>query len=216
MTSVEATEPLVCDLGHPITKRKAGLRGWQFDKMFGLVEQVCRVCHQELATDDIRWRCHNACNFDICEPCYVAKAAGTAPDCEPVQFVDISMQDAVTEINLQRTKVAAVFEVALPLLQQRKDELEVQFKRKGSEVGQGPDALAFSQLLRLRGVGGKSPLEKYQAILDELKDPSMPEIDAAFIQHVPSEGLEEIREKLRRLNEAADECQSCVHEVGAA
>jgi hypothetical protein len=126
------------------------------------------------------------------------------------------MQDAVTEINLQRTKVAAVFEVALPLLQQRKDELEVQFKRKGSEVGQGPDALAFSQLLRLRGVGGKSPLEKYQAILDELKDPSMPEIDAAFIQHVPSEGLEEIREKLRRLNEAADECQSCVHEVGAA
>jgi hypothetical protein len=208
---------LYCDLGHPITKRKQGLRIWEFEKMFGLVEQTCQVCKRQLAAEDVRWQCNDACNFDVCESCYLVKVAGTAPACEPFQPVDMEAQAVVLEINAQQTKAAAVFESALPLLRKRKEELETMFKHKDcSEDTGGPDALAFSQLFRLRGISGVSPIEKYQAILDELKDPRMPEIDAAFVQHAAGHGLEEVREKLKRLSEVAHECQNCVHETGAA
>merc|ERR1712224_401844 len=75
MVSVEATGLLLFGPGHPITKRKQGLRGWQFEKLLGFVEQVCHVCKKELAADDVRWRCHHNCNHDMCELFYLAKTA---------------------------------------------------------------------------------------------------------------------------------------------
>jgi len=59
---------LVCTKGHPVTKRKVGLRlhqKWEFWS-----ERRCDFCDEEIAQNAVRWRCNEHCDFDICEPCY--------------------------------------------------------------------------------------------------------------------------------------------------
>lgn len=66
---------LVCLNGHPITKRKDGLRWHQ---VLSDVEHRCSCCNDVVPATSSRWRCHFHCDFDVCEACY-SEAFGGPP-----------------------------------------------------------------------------------------------------------------------------------------
>lgn len=75
---------LVCANGHPVVKRKRGLKPWQ-----GHVhERICDHCRRVIQRSETRWRCEHHCNFDICDSCYRRYLATTGRAPSPDTFSD--------------------------------------------------------------------------------------------------------------------------------
>jgi len=58
---------LVCPMGHPVTKRKDGLR-WHQSQM--LQQRICSNCDGVVPRHATRWRCHFHCAFNVCDDCH--------------------------------------------------------------------------------------------------------------------------------------------------
>jgi len=58
---------LVCPMGHPVTKRKDGLRWHQSQIM---QQRVCSNCDGVIPRHATRWRCHFHCAFNVCDSCH--------------------------------------------------------------------------------------------------------------------------------------------------
>lgn len=67
---------LRCPNGHPVTKKKAGLH-WHQLVEYMWTQQTCNLCQRVLETSEVRWRCANHCDFDVCESCYDEVHFGT-------------------------------------------------------------------------------------------------------------------------------------------
>eukprot|EP00928_Gymnodinium_smaydae_P041926 TRINITY_DN28309_c0_g1_i2.p1 TRINITY_DN28309_c0_g1~~TRINITY_DN28309_c0_g1_i2.p1 ORF type:complete len:463 (+),score=83.61 TRINITY_DN28309_c0_g1_i2:69-1391(+) len=64
-----------CPLGHPIDKRKEGLKWHQNfsgTSTFGLATKMCGHCRRPIARNEVRWRCSQHCNYNLCEACFDA------------------------------------------------------------------------------------------------------------------------------------------------
>lgn len=80
--SFSSAEGLKCPAGHPVEKRKEGLKwheGW-----VGVNHSLsCDLCGGRIGREKPRWRCHFHCHFDVCEDCYARAAQATAVATEP-------------------------------------------------------------------------------------------------------------------------------------
>lgn len=68
---------LRCTSGHPVTKRKEGLRWHQKFEVW--TEKRCSLCEEAIPSSATRWRCHYHCGFDICEECFLSVHDGQSP-----------------------------------------------------------------------------------------------------------------------------------------
>lgn len=63
---------LKCSSGHPVVKRKAGLRAWQ-----GRIhDRVCDLCRRIIHREEPRWRCAYHCSYDVCDICHRKHTSG--------------------------------------------------------------------------------------------------------------------------------------------
>jgi hypothetical protein len=60
---------LACPMGHPVTKRKDGLRWHQSQT---LQQRICSSCNGVIPRHATRWRCHFHCAFNVCDNCHPA------------------------------------------------------------------------------------------------------------------------------------------------
>jgi len=67
---------LRCPNGHPVTKKKKGLQWHQLLEVLW-TQQSCNLCHRQIGINDIRWRCNNHCDYDVCQTCYDRVHFGT-------------------------------------------------------------------------------------------------------------------------------------------
>lgn len=93
-----APQVLHCTTGHPITKHKMKVRWHQFGTL--KTGCYCTVCGRTLQKKEPRWRCHNGCDHNVCDACYVrasvAFALVGAPPIANTAIVDTPLENIPT------------------------------------------------------------------------------------------------------------------------